>query len=217
MAIKINNNGSSLLSSSLATGDTTLSVTSGEGLLFPVLSVGDYFYATLQDVINNIEIIKVTARTTDAMTIVRAQEGTTARAWNGGDLVEQRITAQTLADSTSDAVTLAVALKVSKSSNTGSAILPSSTTANRDVSPVAGYLRYNTTLAQFEGYNGTAWGAVGAGATGGIGNAAFYENDQTITVDYTLTANKNAMSAGPITISNSATVTIPTGATWSIV
>lgn len=37
------------------------------------------------------------------------------------------------------------------------------TTAERPASPVAGQFRYNTTLAQFEGYNGTAWGAIGGG------------------------------------------------------
>jgi len=47
--------------------------------------------------------------------------------------------------------------KVQKSSNTGSAMLPSGTTAQRDGSPAAGYLRFNATLNQFEGYNGTAW------------------------------------------------------------
>lgn len=47
--------------------------------------------------------------------------------------------------------------KVQKSSNTGSAMLPTGTTAQRDGSPAAGYLRFNATLNQFEGYNGTAW------------------------------------------------------------
>jgi hypothetical protein len=103
------------------------------------------------------------------------------------------------------------------SSTTGSAILPASTTANRDTSPLPGYLRFNTTLNQFEGYNNSAWGAVGTGATGGVGNYAFYENDQTVTVDYTLTTGKNAGTFGPITINNGITVTVPNGATWSIV
>lgn len=99
---------------------------------------------------------------------------------------------------------------------TGSAITPSGTTAQRGTG-AAGYFRFNSELAQFEGYNGTAWGTVGGGATGGAGNAAFFENDQIISQDYTLTAGKNAMSAGPITIATGKTVTVPTGATWSIV
>lgn len=55
------------------------------------------------------------------------------------------------------------------------------------------------------------------GATGAPGNYAFYENDMTVTGDYTLRNNKNAMSAGPMTIETGVTVTIPTGATWTIV
>ena len=107
--------------------------------------------------------------------------------------------------------------KVQKSADTGSAMLPTGTTAQRDVSPAAGYLRFNATLNQFEGYNGTAWGAVGGGATGGVGNAAFYENDMTITANYTITTGKNAMTAGPITIADGVSVTIPDGSVWSIV
>jgi len=62
------------------------------------------------------------------------------------------------------------------------------------------------------------WGAIGGnGATGGLGNPVFYENDQTVTADYTITTNKNAMSAGPITINTGVTVTVPTGSTWVIV
>lgn len=106
---------------------------------------------------------------------------------------------------------------VKQTLTTGSATLPSGTTAQRDGTPAAGYLRFNVTLNQFEGYNGTAWGAVGCGATGGAGNAAFYENDTVVTVDYTITTGKNAMTAGPITIANGVTVTIPDGSVWSIV
>jgi hypothetical protein len=62
------------------------------------------------------------------------------------------------------------------------------------------------------------WGAIsGNGATGGLGNPVFYENDQTVTADYTITTNKNAMSAGPITIDTGITVTVPTNSTWVIV
>jgi hypothetical protein len=62
------------------------------------------------------------------------------------------------------------------------------------------------------------WGAIsGNGATGGLGNPVFYENDQTVTADYTITSNKNAMSAGPITIDTGITVTVPTDSTWIIV
>lgn len=106
---------------------------------------------------------------------------------------------------------------MSKTSDTGSAVIPTGTTAQRDGSPTSGYFRFNTTLSQFEGYNGSTWGAVGGGATGGAGNAAFYENDTNVTVNYTITTGKNAMSAGPITVNSGVTVTVPTGSVWTIV
>jgi hypothetical protein len=106
---------------------------------------------------------------------------------------------------------------VSASSTSGSVKIPTGSTAQRDVTPISGYFRFNTTTNQFEGYNGTAWGAVGGGATGGVNNSVFYENDTTITQNYTITSGKNAMSAGPITIADGVTVTVPDGSTWTIV
>ena len=100
---------------------------------------------------------------------------------------------------------------------TGQLDLPAGTTAQRTGSPTSGMIRFNTTLTQFEGYNGTAWGQLGGGATGGGSDAVFLENGQTVTTSYTLTTNKNAVSAGPVTINAGVTVTIPTGASWVIV
>lgn len=55
------------------------------------------------------------------------------------------------------------------------------------------------------------------GATGGAGNYAFFESDITIFADYELSAGKNAMTAGPVTVSSGVTVTVPSGARWVIV
>jgi len=62
-----------------------------------------------------------------------------------------------------------------------------------------------------------SWAAAGGGAKGGGSDDVFYENAQTVTTNYTLTTNKNAMSAGPITINSGVTVTIPSGQSWIIV
>jgi hypothetical protein len=67
-----------------------------------------------------------------------------------------------------------------------------------------------------DGSGNLSWGRAG-GATGGGTDDVFYENAQTVTTNYTLTTNKNAMSAGPITIDSGVTVTIPSGQFWSIV
>jgi hypothetical protein len=63
-----------------------------------------------------------------------------------------------------------------------------------------------------------SWGTVsaGGGATGGGTDEVFYENGNTITTNYTITSNKNAMSAGPITINSGVTVTVPSGSRWVI-
>ena len=95
--------------------------------------------------------------------------------------------------------------------------LPDGTTGERPGTPANGMIRYNTTLGTFEGYKAGAWGAIGGGATGGSSDDVFYENGQTVTTSYTLTTSKNALSAGPITINSGATVTIPSGQSWSIV
>jgi hypothetical protein len=100
---------------------------------------------------------------------------------------------------------------------TGVLDLPVGTTAQRPGSPTSGMIRFNTTLSQFEGYNGTAWSQVGGGATGGGADTVFLENSNTVTTSYTLTTNKNAVSAGPVTINAGITVTVPSGASWVIV
>ena len=117
---------------------------------------------------------------------------------------------------TSDAQTQLDA-KVAKTGATGSGVLPSGTTGQRDGSPSAGYLRFNSTTSGFEGYNGSAWGSIGGGASGAGGDEVFYENEQNVTTSYTLTTGKNAMSAGPITVDAGVDVTIPSGADWVIV
>ena len=109
------------------------------------------------------------------------------------------------------------ATAVTKDSATGVANIPAGTSAQRPASPPFGAQRANSTTGAMEWWNGTAWARMGGGAQGGTGNAAFYENDTAITVDYAITTGKNAMSAGPITIADGVSVTIPDGSVWSIV
>ena len=76
-----------------------------------------------------------------------------------------------------------------------------------------GQLRYNSTQNRFEGYKNTGWGEIGggAGATGGGTDQVFFESDQAVTTNYTLTASKNAHTVSP-TINAGVTVTVPSGA-----
>jgi hypothetical protein len=104
--------------------------------------------------------------------------------------------------------------KVAKTSSTGSAVLPAGTTAERDGSPSAGYLRWNSDDTSAEVYDGSAWTAVGGGNTTDEG---LYEMANTISANYTITSGNNAMSSGPITVASGVTVTVPTGSRWVIV
>jgi hypothetical protein len=99
--------------------------------------------------------------------------------------------------------------------STGAVKVPVGTTGQRPTG-AAGKIRFNSTLSQFEGYNGTTWGTIGGGATGGGGNQVFYENSQIVTTSYTISSGKSASSTGPITINSGAIVTIPSGSRWVI-
>jgi hypothetical protein len=99
---------------------------------------------------------------------------------------------------------------------TGSTRIPSGTEAQRDGSPSAGFFRFNSDVAKFEGYNGTAWGSVGGGATGGGSDEVFVQNGQNVTTSYTLPGTKNASSTGPITIDSGVTVTVSSGSRWVV-
>ena len=64
----------------------------------------------------------------------------------------------------------------------------------------------------------TSWASVPAGApTGGGTEKVFYENENSVDTNYTLTTNFNAVSAGPVTVASGVTVTIPAGQAWVIV
>ena len=106
--------------------------------------------------------------------------------------------------------------KVVQTSTTGAAVIPTGSTAQRPSTPIEGHFRRNNELGQWEGYDGAQWSGIG-GASGGGGNPFCYENDITVTTNYTITTGKNAMSAGPIKIADGITVTIPDGSTWSVV
>ena len=72
------------------------------------------------------------------------------------------------------------------------------------------------TATSFAG-DGSSLTGISAGATGGGSDEVFFENDQTVTTNYTITNGKNAMAAGPITINSGVTVTVGSGENLIIV
>lgn len=98
MGVVFKNNAESTLDAAISAVDVGMSVAYGDGGLFPATSGGAYYYLTITATDGTYEIVKVTARTGDAMTIVRAQESTTALAFSAGSSIELRITNQGLLD-----------------------------------------------------------------------------------------------------------------------
>ena len=178
MGLVFKNNAKTTLSSGVNDSTTTIPVT--DGSVFPVAdaTAGTFFFATLDDDTNN-EIVKVTASNGSSgnqnLTVVRAQENTTARAFSSGDKVELRLTAgmvDTFNLSGND-ITLSSnkvgfgdstpEVSLDLGSQTDSLHVPVGTTAQRPGSPEAGYLRYNSTTGKFEGYT-NAWGDLADGS-----------------------------------------------------
>lgn len=87
------NNAASTLLTNITPTDTGLALPSGHGARFPSPATGQAFRLTIEDKTGNIEIVEVTKRANDVLTIVRGREGTLAKAFTAGDVVEARVTA----------------------------------------------------------------------------------------------------------------------------
>jgi hypothetical protein len=98
MSVLFSNNASTTLSAGV--GNSATSITVADGSVFPAISGGDYFYVTLEvDSDPDLkEIVKCTARSGNTLTIVRAQDGTSARTFSTADKCELRLTAAGLND-----------------------------------------------------------------------------------------------------------------------
>ncbi len=137
------NNATGSLASAISNSETLLALATGHGARFPALSGADHFMLTLVGLDSNgneaaWEIVRVTARSNDSLTVVRGQEGTTAVAWSVGTRVELRVTAGTL-DSFTDTEQAAAAAPVqSVFGRTGAVALQSS-----DVTTALGFTPEN--------------------------------------------------------------------------
>lgn len=87
------NNASTTLNGGIT--DTATSIVVTDGSVFPSPGVDEYFLLTLTNG-TNIEIVKVTGRSTNTLTVTRAQEGTAGFAFLTGDTAEMRVTAGAL-------------------------------------------------------------------------------------------------------------------------
>lgn len=113
MAVVLTNNATTLLAASIAADDTALSVQTADAGKFPAPAAGEWFPLTIVDSAGNMEIVKATARSGAIITVERAQEGTTAKAFAAGARVDLRATVAALNDlgdfTTTDTVGAAIA------------------------------------------------------------------------------------------------------------
>lgn len=78
------NNATATIAATINNSTTTIVLAAGLGSIFPIPSGSNYFYGTLFDSAGNYEIVKVTARSTDTLTVVRGQDNTIPLAFNAG-------------------------------------------------------------------------------------------------------------------------------------
>lgn len=129
MPYVIKNNAASTLAAALSAVATSATVQAGAGALFAV-TAPDYTYLTLDDGAGTIEVIKLTARAVDVLTIERGLDGTSAVAWDIGDVIECRPCRLALRDAISNAAAdIASAATVDLSVATGNIVRITGTTA----------------------------------------------------------------------------------------
>lgn len=100
MVVKLKNNARGFLATAITDTDTQITLTAGTGAAFPTLEGTDSFFATLVSADGLLEIVNVTARAGDVLTVERGAEDTIPQAFNPGSLVELRVTVGNLTSTT---------------------------------------------------------------------------------------------------------------------
>ena len=188
------------LDGDIASGALTMGVTAVVG--WP----SSYPYTLIIDTdLETEEVVTVTGRSGLTITMTRGSDGTSASAHTAGAAIQHGVSARDFSEPNTHVNTPVEHVNVV-------------TSGTRPGSPSAGEIIFETDTSLYYGWSGSAWAAIGSGgATGGGTDQVFYENDQDVTTDYTITADTNAMSAGPVTVAAAATITIPSGSVWTVV
>ncbi|WP_233100235.1 gp53-like domain-containing protein [Enterobacter roggenkampii] len=153
------NNAQSVLAAGISASATSLTLNTGTGALFPApVSGTSFFKLTLIDAATGqlTEIVHVTARTGDTLTIDRAQEGTLARAWSANDIVANMMTAGTISYIMSNLQPLDATLTALAGLVTGANKLPyftgTDTAAQTDLTSVGRDIIGKNTIAEILTY-----------------------------------------------------------------
>ena len=101
MALAVTNNAVSKITGPMNPSATTFTITTGDGdAKFPVTTGGNYYWLKLVNAAGSVEFVKVTGRTGDAFTVVRAQDGSIALTFSAGDAVSLVLNAAALGEFT---------------------------------------------------------------------------------------------------------------------
>ena len=103
MAVVFSNNAATNLASNVSANATVISVV--DGSVFPDVSGSDHTYLTLHDLSDNIEIVKLTSRSGNTLTVERGHDSTSGRSFDAGTKCELRVTAILLNEIASQADT----------------------------------------------------------------------------------------------------------------
>lgn len=179
--------------------DTSFTIATGDGALLPDPAVDGAFNLTIFEglqVTNSttFEIVRVTAKSGDVLTVTRGQEGTSALTIGSAThSILMSATKKTFDDlNTAIAnvdLTSLTSVEELSFDTTGNEILrfPLGTSAQRPTSPQTGYVRYNTDTSSIEFYNGTNWLRLQAvefnSLSLGVASATVSGNDATLLVN----------------------------------
>lgn len=152
MSVILKNNVEGFLATTISASDVSLVLQPGDGAAFPNPVSPDYFYATLVSTGGTVEVVRVTARAGDTLSILRGQDGTTANSFAAGSRLEMRVNAQSVIDT------------VYSITNYQGASTTNPTTRLDGSALQAGDFYFNTSAAEVRFYNGVAWQSLTTGS-----------------------------------------------------